>query len=114
MTLPMTLPEITVALFAACNSLRIGAYFPQMLKAATDKNGASSISLTTWFLFLVSNLSTSAYALVNRSDWALAVCFACNALCSAAILAITFWKRRRHARRWHDTARPLTAAFENN
>ena len=89
MTLPMTLPEITVALFAACNSLRIGAYFPQMLKAATDKNGASSISLTTWFLFLVSNLSTAAYALVNRSDWALAACFACNALCSAAILVIT-------------------------
>jgi uncharacterized protein with PQ loop repeat len=61
--------EITLALFAACNSVRAVAYVPQILKAAADKNGASSISCTTWTLFLIAHISTVAYALINRSDW---------------------------------------------
>src|SRR5262245_23552488 len=65
----MSLEEITLALFAACNSFRLVAYVPQILKAASDKNGASSISYMTWFLFLLAHLSTVAYAVVNRSDW---------------------------------------------
>ena len=64
----MGLEEITLAAFTTCNTLRIGAYVPQIVKAAADRNGASSISLMTWFLFLVAHLSTVAYALVNRSD----------------------------------------------
>ena len=95
----MTLEEITLALFAASNSIRVVAYLPQIRKAAADKNGASSISLMTWFLFLVAHLSTVAYALINRSDWGLATCFAVNAVCCVAILAVACWKRRNHARR---------------
>src|SRR5215510_15173257 len=90
----MSLEEITLALFAACNSIRVVAYVPQIFKAANDKNGASSISCTTWTLFLIAHLSTVAYALINRSDWGLAACFAINAVCCAAILAIACWKRR--------------------
>jgi hypothetical protein len=95
----MPLEEITLALFAACNGLRVVAYFPQIYRAATDQNGASSISLMTWFLFLLANLSTAAYALVNRSDWGLGACFSVNALCCAAILILAGWKRRCYARR---------------
>ena len=40
----MSLEEITLALFAACNSVRVVAYVPQILKAAADQNGASAIS----------------------------------------------------------------------
>jgi hypothetical protein len=94
----MALEEITLALFTACNSLRIVAYVPQIMKAAADKNGASSISITTWGLFVVAHLSTVAYALVNRSDWGLAAAFAGNAACSVAILGIAYWKRRSHAK----------------
>jgi PQ loop repeat protein len=104
----MSLEEITLALFAACNSFRVVAYIPQILKAANDKNGASSISFVTWFLFLLSNLSTVAYALINRSDWGLAACFATNALCCAGILAVAYWKRRTHARRLCPTNRPAS------
>jgi hypothetical protein len=32
----MAVEEITFALFAACNSARVVAYVPQILKAATD------------------------------------------------------------------------------
>lgn len=90
--------DITLALFAACNFIRVFAYIPQIHKAATDMNGASAISCTTWALFLVAHLSTVAYALVNRSDWWLAICFTINALCCFAILAIAYWKGRCHAR----------------
>jgi hypothetical protein len=102
----MSLEEITLALFAACNSIRVVAYVPQIFKAANDKNGASSISCMTWFLFLLAHLSTVAYALINRSDWGLAACFAINAICCAAILGIAYWKRRNHAKRLCHTDRP--------
>jgi hypothetical protein len=102
----MSLEEITLALFAACNGVRVAAYLPQIHKAATDKNGASSISLTTWFLFLLAHLSTVAHALVNRSDWVLAACFTVNATFCVAILGIAYWKRRKHAERAHNTNQP--------
>lgn len=89
----MQIEEITLALFAACNSIRVIAYLPQIYKVATDKNGASAISYTTWTLFLIAHLSTIAYALVNRADWWLAFCFVGNALCCAAILAFAYLKR---------------------
>jgi hypothetical protein len=95
----MSLEEITMTLFAACNSIRVVAYIPQIAKAATDRNGASSISFTTWFLFLIAHLSTVAYAFVNREDWGLAACFAINALCCVAILAVAYWKRCDYRRR---------------
>jgi hypothetical protein len=93
----MQLEEITLALFAACNSVRVLAYLPQIHKAAMDENGASAISRTTWWLFLVAHVSTIAYALVNRSDPWLALCFTGNALCCVVILAIAWWKRRDRA-----------------
>src|SRR5262245_41569089 len=65
-----------------------------------------------WFLFLVANLSTVTYALINRSDLGLAACFTGNALCSAAILLITYSKRRSHGRRNHNCDRSLRPAFE--
>jgi hypothetical protein len=92
----MQFDEITLALFATCNSIRVFAYIPQIRKAATDMNGASAISRTTWSLFLVAHVSTIGYALVNRSDLCLAVRFIGNALCCLAILLIAFWKGRRH------------------
>jgi hypothetical protein len=93
----MQLEQITLALFAACNSLRVLAYLPQIHKAAMDKNGASAVSRTTWSLFLVAHVSTIAYALVNRSDLWLALCFAGNALCCLVILVIAWWKDRDRA-----------------
>jgi len=108
----MALEDITLALFATCNTLRIVAYVPQVLKAAADRDGALSISLTTWFLFLIAHLATVAYALINQSDWGLAACFAGNAFCCIAILLITCWKRRSHAMRSHNAAVPLSRPRE--
>ena len=94
----MALEDITLAFFAACNALRIFAYLPQIQKVATDQSGATAISCTTWLLFLVAHLSTVAYAMVIQVDWSLAACFSVNAACCVVILALTYRKRRSHAR----------------
>lgn len=97
----MSLEETTVALFAICNSLRVFAYLPQIHKAAACRNGASSVSCTTWGLFLLAHLSTVAYALVNRSDWQMGALFAGNAVCCLVIITIACWKHRRYSRSRH-------------
>ena len=82
----MTLADITLIAFTACNSLRVLAYIPQIWKASTDKDGAKAISFSTWSLFLVSHLTTAIYAIVNRGDPSLAYIFLVNAIGCAAIL----------------------------
>ncbi len=85
--------------FTLVNSLRILAYVPQMLTAAKDVNGASGISYATWALFLVSHLTTIAYAIVCLGDSIMSLIFLGNALACLAVIAITFVKRRRYAAR---------------
>jgi hypothetical protein len=92
----MTAPDITLIVFTLCNSLRVLAYVPQITRAAKDRSGAEAISFMTWGLFLFSNISAIAYALVNTHDWTMAVVFLGNAVGCAAILLIAVWKRSRH------------------
>jgi len=95
----MTFADITLAAFTICNSVRVVAYVPQITKAATDQDGAQAISFTTWGLFLVSNASAVAYALVNMADWMLASMFLANAIGCAAIILIGAWKRSQYRNR---------------
>jgi len=90
------IPSAVFGLFTLVNSIRILAYVPQMLKAAKDVNGASGISFVTWSLFLLSHLTTIAYAIVCLGDLVMALIFFGNACACLAIIAITFLKRRRY------------------
>lgn len=92
----MTIADITLAAFTLCNSARIVAYVPQITRAASDDGGAQAISFTTWGLFLLSNASAVAYALVNKADWTMAALFLGNAAGCAAILLVGAWKRAQH------------------
>jgi hypothetical protein len=92
----MTAADITLAAFTLCNSLRVVAYLPQITRAARDSGGAQGLSFATWSLFLFSNLSAVAYALVNKGDWTMAGMFLANTLGCTAILLIGGWKRARH------------------
>jgi hypothetical protein len=94
----MTVADITLAAFTLCNSARVVAYVPQITRAATDRSGAQAVSFTTWGLFLVSNASAVAYALVNKDDWTMAILFLGNAVGCAAIIGVGVWKRARHRR----------------
>jgi hypothetical protein len=92
----MTVPEITLAAFMLCNSLRVVAYVPQIARAAKDQSGAQAVSFATWGLFLFSNLSAVAYALVNKGYWTMASMFLANAIGCSTILLIGAWKRAQH------------------
>jgi uncharacterized protein with PQ loop repeat len=91
----MTTGEIALAVFTACNSGRLVAYAPQILRIARDEQGAGAISYTTWIMFAVSHLSTVAYALLAVGDWKMAVVFGANTVCCLAILGLTAYKRAR-------------------
>jgi hypothetical protein len=95
----MMIADITLMVFTLCNSLRIVAYVPQIVKAATDKTGAKAISYTTWGLFLISNISTAAYASVNKGDWAMAAIFLGNGVGCIAIIAVAAWQRAKSHQR---------------
>ncbi len=95
----MTPADITLAAFTLCNSLRVLAYLPQIARAARDPGGAQAISFATWGLFLLSNVSAVAYALVNKDDWTMAAVFLANGLGCTAILSIGAWKRAHYRRR---------------
>jgi hypothetical protein len=99
----MMIADITLMVFTLCNSLRIVAYVPQIVKAATDKTGAKAISYTTWGLFLISNISTAAYASVNKGDWPMAAIFLGNGVGCIAIIAVAAWQRAKYRQR---TTRP--------
>jgi hypothetical protein len=92
----MTVADITLAAFTVCNSARVVAYVPQITRTAVDRSGAQGISFTTWGIFLVSNVSATAYAFVNMNDWTMASMFLANTVCCAAILALGAWKRAQH------------------
>jgi hypothetical protein len=96
----MTVADITLAVFTVCNSLRVLAYGPQIIKAATDRGGVEAISFMTWGLFLLSNVSAVAYALVNTGDWTMATMFLGNAIGCSIILVIGAWKRLQHRNRF--------------
>jgi hypothetical protein len=94
----MTLPDITLMAFTISNSVRVLAYAPQIWTAATDETGAKALSYSTWSLFLICNVTTAAYSVVNREDWALASMFLMNAVACAAILSAAAWRRSLHQR----------------
>jgi hypothetical protein len=94
----MTPADLALALFTACNSVRILAYLPQILRVGRDTNGATAISYTTWVLFGFSHLSTAGYALLVVRDPLMAAVFVGNAACCVIILGLTAYKRALHAR----------------
>lgn len=108
----MSAAEVALALFTLCNTVRVAAYLPQIVRIGRDASGAAAISYGTWTMFGFSHLSTVFYALVALGDLVMALVFATNAVSCAAIVALTAWKRRRHPalarttdERLHRTAR---------
>ena len=91
----MDFPQITLALFSVFNVLRLFSYLPQIIRVATDTEGAKAISYSTWGVWIGANGSTAAYALVNITDWALFTVSTLNTLGCATVLGLTMMKRRQ-------------------
>ena len=93
----MTLADFSIAAFAVLNGARVLAYLPQIIRIYQDRNGASAVSLTTWSLFMASNLATSSYAVTISNDLIVASIFALNAMSCLIIVSLTVAKRFRPA-----------------
>jgi hypothetical protein len=86
---------LATVIFAACNSARVVAYIPQIVRITRDRNGSPGVSCLTWAGFAASNVSTVAYSLMVGSDLILAAVFGVNAVFCLAIVALTVWTRLR-------------------
>jgi len=63
----MDTPEVTlVVFFYLFNALRIGAYLPQIIRVASDTEGAKAISSTTWSVWIGASGSTAANAVSSH------------------------------------------------
>jgi hypothetical protein len=91
----MTFSDIAYYLFTTFNALRVISYLPQIYRIAHDANGASAISYSTWFLWTAANGSTAIYSFSNLGDITLGLTNGFNALCCAAVVALTVFKHRR-------------------
>ena len=91
--MPLTPADVALGVFTVCNTARVFAYLPQIVKISRDMQGATVISYATWALFGVSHLSTVAYAVLVVDDWRMAIIFAANTFCCLVILGLTAWKR---------------------
>ena len=90
----MTTADISLIAFAACNALRIAAYFPQMFKLARQPGAAAAFSYATWALFSAANLSTAVYAQMVLGDEVLGAVHAFSALCCGVLIALALWRGR--------------------
>jgi hypothetical protein len=92
----MDLSYVSFLLFAAFSSLRMVSYLPQIYSVATDKNGASAISYSTWVLWVAANSTTALYAFNNLNDRYLAFVSVVYAGCCVSVILLTAVKRRSH------------------
>jgi hypothetical protein len=90
----MHLASFAFIAFTVFGGLRVLSYLPQILRIASDRNGASAISYLTWGLWTASNASTALYAVVNLQDAYLAAISGINTVCCVIVIALTFTKRR--------------------
>lgn len=88
--------DVTLAVFTACNVLRLVAYLPQLVRINQDTQGAFAISYSSWAIFAFSNLSTAIYGLAVMGDWAVTLLFAANTVCCFAIIGLTAYKRAQY------------------
>lgn len=87
-------PGLPLTVFALCNTLRILAYGPQILRLVRDPGGAAGVSSASWTMFAAANASTAVYAADALGDAALAVVHAASTACCLMIVALASWRRR--------------------
>jgi len=88
--------QIVIGAYTAVNSLRVFSYLPQIAKVTRARDRADAISLLTWTLWTLSNITTSVYGALIVRDALLMAIFAANAVCCVVVIGVVVWKRRRH------------------
>ncbi len=95
----MELSYVTFLVFTLLSSLRVVSYLPQIAKIASDNNGASAISYSTWGLWTAAHIATLLYAAINLHDLYLSAVSGVYAACCICVILLTIKKRRDLRRR---------------
>src|SRR3954464_3022324 len=95
----MQFSDLTFVLFLGIGGIRCLSYVPQIIRIIHDENGASAISYTTWFTWILANLATASYAVFNLGDACLAVVSIIYAFFCAVVTLLTTFKRMQHRNR---------------
>jgi hypothetical protein len=90
----MELAQLTLLAFTGFSALRVVSYIPQISKVAADRNGATAISYSTWFMWTAGNIATAMYAAVNLQDTYLSTVSGIYAACCVVVIVLTAIKRR--------------------
>lgn len=90
------LEQIVIGAYATVNSLRVLSYLPQIAKVTRARDRAEAISLVTWTLWTISNVTTAIYGALIVRDLLLMAMFASNAACCVVVITIVLWKRKLH------------------
>ena len=64
----MQFSDLTFRGFLGLGGIRCLSYLPQIIRIIRDENGASAISYTTWFTWILAHLATASYAVFNIGD----------------------------------------------
>ena len=91
----MNATELVSWLYMLTNSIRVLAYFPQLVSAwqATPES-ARALSRTTWAMFSVSHLTTTLYGHVVMQDAIFTSVSTANLLCTTAVLALIVQRQK--------------------
>jgi hypothetical protein len=89
----MSSAELSLLVFAACNTLRVIAYLPQIAMLIRRPESAASFSHASWLLFSAANASTAAYAWLVLADSLVATFSALSTLCGALLIGLALWRR---------------------
>jgi hypothetical protein len=92
----MQAADVVLFVFTILNAMQIVSYVPQIARVIRDQHGASSISYSTWAIWLAGSGDTAAYSMVNIWDPWLAIVNAVHTVCCAAVIGLTAWKRARY------------------
>lgn len=89
----VSLQDALTMAFLGANAVRLLAYLPQLAALLRPGGDAGGVSMLSWALFGVSNLTTAAYAWAVLSDPAMTLLFSANFGCCAAIVGLTLRRR---------------------
>jgi len=89
----ITLLDLIAIAFGASNALRLVSYLPQIVAVARDRNGAATISVSCWSIWIFANVSTALYAWAHLDDLSLVAVSVLNAAGCGTVLALALAKR---------------------
>ncbi len=94
----LNLTDVITWAFVLANMGRVLAYLPQIVAAWRCRNGATSVSVTTWSYFAVAHFTGVLYAGFVSADMKMLVVFLGNLITCIVLVGIVWWKKRQHRR----------------